>query len=578
MHKNRGSTLARLGRLEEAAAAHARALESQPDFLDARIALGGVQTDLGRFVDALATLDEAARRHPQSAPAHFQRGRALQLAGRLPEAVEAYLQTIALDAGLAQAHNNLGVIYDQAGEDARALAYFEHAVRLQPGYVHGLLNLVAVMLRLKRFTEAVPYLRQLLKLDPGNADAWNKLGLALHEQQAFEEVEACYRRAVEFDPANCDALINLGNLRLDMERDAEAEALYRRALDVDGRSVEALNGLRSTLVKSGRDEEAIAITEQLLAVKPDHAIARFHLSWMMLGHGLLEDGFREYAWRPSRRDPAAPPAGMQWAESLPEDMRGLRVLLCKDQGIGDEIFFLRFAPWLKRRGAWVRYLATPKIASLVARSGVVDEVATEYRHDAGVHLAINVGDLPHLLGLRELAEIPPPIPLSPLPEQRERARRQLADFGPPPYIAVTWRAGRDKLKYVGRLVRSLSKALTLETLAGYLPGTGSVVSLQRQPNAGEVEKLAGILGRPVLDLDALNEDLEAMLGVLAEIDAYYTVSNANVHLLAGLNRTATVFVPFPPEWRWMVEGEESPWFPGCRLIRQSRDRSWPVPP
>lgn len=578
MHKNRGSTLARLGRLEAAAEAHARALLLQPDFLDARIALGGVQADLGRFAESLATLDEALRRHPSSAQAQFQRGRALQLAGRLPEAVEAYSRAIALDAGHAQAHNNLGVIYDRAGEDGRAVECFEQAVRLQPGYVHGLRNLAAVLLRLKRFADAVPRLRQMLKLDPDNADGWNKLGLALHELQAFDEVEACYLRAAELDPANCDALVNLGNLRLDLERDEEAGAFYRRALAVDGRNVEALNGLRSTLVKSGRDEEAIAVTERLLAIKPDHAIARFHLSWMMLGHGLFEDGFREYAWRPSRRDPAGPPGGMPWAESLPEDMHGLRVLLCKDQGIGDEIFFLRFVPWLKRRGAWIRYLATPKIASLVARSGVADEVVTEWRADPGLHLAINVGDLPHLLGLREAAQLPPSIPLTPLPEQRARARRLLAEFGPPPYIAVTWRAGRDKLKYIGRLVRSLSKTLTLETLAGFLPGAGTVVSLQRQPNAGEVEKLAGILGRPVLDLDALNEDLEGMLGVLAEVDAYYTVSNANVHLMAGLGRAATVFVPFPPEWRWMVAGGESPWFPGCRLIRQSGDRSWPSPP
>ncbi len=577
MHKNRGSTLARLGRLEEAAQAHARALALQPDFAEAAVALGGVLADLGRYDQALRQLEETVSRHPGSAQARFNHGRALQLAGRTAEAIESYARAIELDRGHAQAHNNLGVIFDAAGDAERALVHFGEAVALRPDYLHGLKNLVAVMMRLRRFGEAVPCLRRLLALAPRDSDAWNKLGLALHEMQDFDEVEACYLRAIEIDPENDDALVNLGNLRLDLERDEEAEALYRRAVAADPRNVEALNGLRSVLVKSGRDEAAFDVTERLLAIKPDHATARFHLSWMMLGHGLFEDGFREYAWRPSRQDAGGVPGGLPLATRLPGDMTGMRVLLYRDQGIGDEIFFLRFAPWLKRRGAWIRYLATPKIASLLARSGVVDEVVTEYRADPEIRLAINVGDLPGLLGLAQAAHIPPAVPLPPLPGRREEARRLLAGFGPPPYHAVTWRAGRDKLKYIGRLVRSLSKTLPMETLRAWLPPGGSIVSLQRQPNDGEVDALAALLGRPVLDLDALNEDLEAMLGVLAEVDDYCTVSNANVHLLAGLGRTATVFIPFPPEWRWMVSGGESPWFPGCRLIRQSGDRSWPAP-
>lgn len=575
VRKNLGDTLLQLGRVDEARDAYTTAIELQEGFADAWCALGSLLIDHGQAEAAVELLSAAEGRFPDSPQILFQLARALQKTGRPVDAAYTYARTLELDPRHCRARNNLGVIFDQAGDTDQALAQFRQAVEDDPNYAHGLKNLTAVLVKFKRYDEALPHLERAVRLLPGDAVLWNQLGLAAHELQRLDDAEHYYQRALEVDPDNADALTNLGNLRFDLERDGEAEALYRRAVAADPINAEALNGLRSVLVKSGRDEEAVAVTERLLSVKPDHPTGRFYLAWTMLGHGLFEDGFREYRWRPSRQDLTAVPPGCTPAERLPDDLRGARILLYKDQGIGDEIFFLRFAAWLRRRGAWVRYLCTPKIASLVARSGVVDEVVTEHGVDPTIGLAVNVGDLPFLLGFREAADIPPSIPLSALPERVVRAQAMLREFGPPPYTAVTWRAGRDKLRYIGRMVRSLSKSLPMEVLAGYLPREGTVVSLQRQANPGEVEALSQLLGRPVLDLDALNEDLEGMLGVLAVIDAYYTVSNANVHLVAGLGKTATVFVPYPPEWRWMTAGEESPWFPGFPIIREYPQAGWP---
>lgn len=573
--KNAAVTLVQLGRREEAVAAYRKAIESNPDFLEARTGLGGLLTDLGRYDEAIEVLSEAARRRPDSDNAWVQWGRALQHADRPAQAVECYAKAIALNPAQNLAYNNLGVIFDRAGDVEQAIRHFRIALEKAPDHLPGLINLVAVLVRAKRYLEAEPFLRQLVNRDPGNADAWNGLGLAAQERQHPDEAERHYLKAIKINPAHADALTNIGNVRFDMENYPEAEAYFRHAVTIAPGSVEAWNGLRSVLVREGRDDEAFLAAERLLAIRPDHPQTHFYLSWTLLAHGSFGDGFREYHWRVSRQAEDSPPPGYVPVDRLPPDLAGKRLLVFKDQGIGDEIFFLRFAPWLKARGAWVRYLATPKIASILSRCRDLDEVVAGTAPDPSIDFAVNVGDLPALLGFSDIADMPPPLELTPLPERLDEMRARIARIGPPPYCAVTWRAGLDKSRHVGRLVRSLAKVMPMDVIAARMPAEGTVLSVQRQPHEGETESLSRLLGRPVHDFSALNEDLESMLALLALVDDYYTVSNANVHLLAGLGRTAAVFVPYPPEWRWLVAGDESPWFPGFRIVRQNADREWP---
>jgi hypothetical protein len=101
-----------------------------------------------------------------------------------------------------------------------------------------------------------------------------------------------------------------------------------------------------------------------------------------------------------------------------------------------------------------------------------------------------------------------------------------------------------------------------------------VISIQRNPKATENSVLSGLVGKPVHDLSELNADLESMLALLALLDDYVGVSNTNTHLRATVGKTARVLVPRPADWRWMSAGDESPWFPGFRVYRQSPDGDW----
>jgi hypothetical protein len=168
-------------------------------------------------------------------------------------------------------------------------------------------------------------------------------------------------------------------------------------------------------------------------------------------------------------------------------------------------------------------------------------------------------------------DVPPPLKLSPLPERVAAIRARLAACGPPPYTALTWRAG----VAAGARIYSLTKDIPLDDFARVAAAApGTLVAVQRNPEAGEVARLSNLAGRPVHDFSDTNADLEDALALMACLDDYVGVSNTNIHLLAGAGGHARMLVPSPPEWRWLAQGEESPWFGGFPVFRQQPDGKW----
>jgi hypothetical protein len=247
----------------------------------------------------------------------------------------------------------------------------------------------------------------------------------------------------------------------------------------------------------------------------------------------------------------------------------MTILAQAEQGLGDEIFFLRFAPRLRARGASVLYRGSPKIAAILARSGAVDRLLAPGEAPPGVAMTVSIADLPYMLGMASVADIPPSLTLSALPAEVAAMRARLEALGPAPYYGVTWRAGTKTKK------SSLFKEAPRDAIAALFKDTpGTLLLLQRVPQAGEVAEFARVAQRPAHDLTELNDRLEEMLALLGLIDEYVCVSNTNVHLRAGLGRTCRVLLPYPPEFRWMAEGDESPWYPGTRVYRQHTDGDW----
>ncbi len=519
------------GKMAEAEAILRKVLASEPDDAGAHNNLGVIFSDRGEIEQAVDHFEKAIELAPDSADAYTNLGNLYHAAGRFDESAQAYRKAVTLDPWEVDTQTNLGNSLQALGRVEEAAASYRRALVIDPEHLFALNNLGTVLQALGRFDEAVASFRRALMIDPDFALALGNLGNVFHIQGKLAEAEATMRRAIEAEPGFPMAHGNLGFVLQDLGRYDEAEECMRRGLEID----------------------------------PGDVVANANFARLLLVRGDFDRAWPYYAARQSAQGSER----KIWQRPLPGSLHGKRILLLKDQGLGDEIFFLRFAPEVKKRGGEITYLANPKIASIIARLSFIDNIAGEGKAPRGMDITLSAGDLPLVLGMKSAADIPPPYPLPVEPDRSERMAARLEGLGPPPYVGVTWRAGTMNRR------GSLFKEAPLADLGRTLrPLSATVLVLQRNPEAGEIDEFSRVIGREAHDLTALNDDLEDMLAALSLLDEYVTVSNTNVHLRAGAGKTSRVLIPRPPEWRWMAAGEESPWFPGCRIYRQEVNGDW----
>ncbi len=486
-----------------------------------------------------------------------------RLARRWPEAEAAYRRLLALDANDVEAAYLLAISLQEQRKVEAAAAAYRSLIERAPGHVDAYNNLGVAFKAMGRLEEAVAAYREALRLRRDHAASWSNLGNALKALGRPNEAETSLRSALSFKPDYPSALNYLGMVSQERDRIDDAVAFYLRALTIDPEYAEAHNNLGFAMRRLGRLDEAVARYGLALVFKPDFPQAAMNRALVELARGELDLGWSDYRSRPLvRRDSVPVPLAQ-----LPADLHGRTFVLMKEQGLGAELFFLRFAPLLKARGAEFVIEASPKIASILRRIEGFNQIVFDGVAPPDGEKVFQ-GDLPYLLGGGDSGSLPPPLKLRPLPERLDHWRRRLDSVGPRPHIAVTWRGG---VKGPGKLF----KQAPLDRMADVLANVaGSVIALQRQPRPGEVAEMENRLGRELGDLTGANEDIEDVLALLALIDTYVTVSNTNVHLRAGVSVACHVLVPHPSEFRWRVEGERTPWFRDFHVYRQRADGNW----
>jgi Tfp pilus assembly protein PilF len=487
----------------------------------------------------------------------------------------------------------------EAGDLATAETMFREVTARDPRQGEAWHVLAQIACRSGRAAEGLSFARQAHALSRRDAEVLNTLGVACGELGRLDEAAQWLRRALKQRPDYADAHYNLGKALAKLGRPAESERALRRALALAPQRLDVANNLGCVLERGGAVEEALALFERalresphdeilalnvgtalwaahgadatgehyarFLAAHPDSALLHYVFALNLLARGRWREGWREYHWRRRLAGMRLPERPL---EALPADLSAKAVLLRGEQGLGDELFFLRFAPLLRRRGASVGFEGSPKLAGLLGAHPLLDRIREP-------DLTLHVGDLPALLGTEET---PPPFPLEADAGRIARWRERLAAAGPPPYIGVTWRAGTapgSQPEFSSREIDALHKEVPHSLLAAAFEGVAcTVLLLQRHPGPGEAGAFARHSRRPSCDLTGLNDDLAEMAAVLALIDDYVAVSNTNVHLRAGYGLSSRVVVPFPSEFRWMDSGSASPWFPGHRVYRQAASKKW----
>jgi tetratricopeptide (TPR) repeat protein len=497
------------------------------------------------------------------------RGVELQRLGRHAEALDAFREGLAMEPGHPVAHLLAGMSSLHLGRWEMGVAHAHVAAAANPHDAAAWCNLALGQRELGRSKEAGYAARTAITVGPRLANAWIAMGLVQQDAGSPDEARASFARAIELDPNLASAPLALGNLERSQGRVDAALAAYAKAQSLDPGLAEVhYNRGHLAHTVTGDIPAAIASYREAVAMRPGYAMAHHNLASALFLAGDFAAAWNEYRWRPPRlqfeeRAPYEPPG------AVPPP--GSRLMIVAEQGLGDVLFFLRFAARLRDRGVALEFRGDRRLEGMLVRTGIFDRVSSAADDGRDPEVArVLAGDLPLLFAATERGEAPPPLALTADPERLAIARARLAAAGPPPYIGLAWRAGRAKTGPE----EALLKELPLPAFGSALKETRATwISLQREPRAGERERLASHLGAPVHDFSAVNADLEDCLAFMAAIDDFAGVSNTNVHFRAGCGRGGHILVPFPYEWRWMAAGA-SRWFPAMRVQRQAVDGSW----
>lgn len=524
----------------------------------------------GRAAESAGIARQVARAEPRNARAHLALGIAQRMQGALPEARAALERASELAPDDYAAAFELGVALELSGDARNALACHEKAIALRPDFAAARFSAARLLAGAGRGDAALAWIEPALAADPANAFARHEKGWILHRSGDAPAAIPELRAAACAEPRRAEWRLDLAKALADAGDDRAAAAEYESLLAAMPDEARARVDYGRFRVSRGDFGRAAALFRSALELAPDDDALPIYLAQAELVQGRWREGWAAYARRGPRLAFQSARAARGLAYRLPpvDSLAGTPVTLLGEQGLGDALFYLRFAPRLAAAGARLRFRGDARLAAMLARSGLFESAAGgDATAEAGTPHAILVGDLPSLEGMEAL---PTAFAISPEPARLRLWRDRLAASGPRPWIGITWRAGTP----AAVLEHGLSKNAPLDALCRAVgPLGGTVLALQRMPREGEIESASAALGARVHDLSSVNDDLEDALALVAILDRHVCVSNTNVHLAAAAGASLDVLVPFPPEWRWGAAGA-SPWFPSFRVHRQLPGGEW----
>jgi len=520
------------GRLQRAEQLYRQVLVREPEHIDALHNLGAIAHRVGRNDVAVNLLRRAVALRPDLPGTHVTLGLALKDHGQIDEAIAAYREAISLKPGLPEAHNNLGIALSAKEQFDEAIVAYQHAIALRADYGEAYCNLGNAMKDQERFGEAIAAYRAAIARRPGLAEAHYNLGIALMNQRQLDDAIIAYQNAIARKPNFPEAYGNLGNALRDKGLIDQAIEVYRRAI----------------------------------ALQPEFAQAHTNLAFALLLRGDFRQGWEEYEWRwewkefPLTSSKFVQP---QWDGSDPGNRT---ILLHPEQGLGDTIQFIRYATLVSERGGKVIFCCHPELWRLLQGFPGIEKCVRPGEMFPRFDFHCPLLSLPRAFQTT-LESIPAKVPYLCLdPKLVELWQNRLAACSRGFKVGLVW-AGSPRKQNDRHRSMKLADLVPLMQLPG-----ARFFSLQKGAAAAQVRTLPE--GTELADWTTELTDFADTAALIANLDLVISVDTAVAHLAGAMGKAVWTLLPFAPDWRWLLNRDDSPWYPTMRLFRQPSAGDW----
>lgn len=455
----------------------------------------------------------------------------LHRSGRLAEAERAYRLILDGDPENAEALQLLGVIANQAGKPEASAELIGKALEIDPGHADAHCNLGSALMEMNDLDGAAASFSRALEIDSNIPEAHNNLGNIWRKRGNLEEAAKSYRIAIRIAPGLAQTHSNLGIVLHVLGRFAEAEASYRRALAIDPGNAEAHANLATTLLHIGR----------------------------------LEEGWAENEWRWRKKTFTSPPRSFPQPRWDGSTLDGKTLLLHAEQGFGDTLQFVRYASLAAEMGGRIVVECQPQMKRLLD-GGVWELVAQgESLPPFDVHTPLL--SLP-LIFKTTLDTIPLAAGYLTADASLAESWRQRLPDRQGLTVGLVWQGNKAQRK-------DRTRSIPLALLEPLLDATSSrFVSLQKGDGEEQIKDtdFAGRIFDPAPDI----ADFADTAAIIHNLDLVICVDTAVAHLAGALGKPVWVLLEHVPDWRYMQDRADSPWYASMRLFRQKTPDDWPV--
>ncbi|NTW52303.1 MAG: tetratricopeptide repeat protein [Chlorobiaceae bacterium] len=526
---------------------------------------GAALQELKQYDAAIASYDQAITLKPDYADAWYNRGLALQGHNQLEGAIGSYDKVLALRPDFAEAWSNRGAALQGLNQLDAAVASYDQAIKLKPDYAEAWSNRGVALHRLDRLDAAIASFDKAIALRPFFAEAYNNRGLALDELKLHGSAIASYDQAIRIKPEYAEAWYNRGNAQEELKELEAALESYYQAIRIKPNYPEALCNQGLALQQLNMLDAAEASYDKAIAIKPNFSAAYMNKSIALLLRGDYDQGWQLYEWRWKTNDFRLPVRSFiqpLWLGNF--YIQGKTILLHSEQSFGDTIQFCRYVEFVAELGARVILeVEQPLIALLSQMEGVAEFVVK------GAPLPAFDCHCPLMSLANAFNTTLDSIPSFPkyLSSDKEKLTQwgERLGAGTKPRIGLVWSSQTKHYNVQDRSVQ-------LSSLINKLPPDFQYVSLQKEVTEEDKATLRTHghiihFGQELIDF----ADTAALCDLM---DLVISVDTSVAHLSAAIGKPTWVLLPFSPSWRWLLDRDDSPWYPGVKLYRQESLGDW----
>ena len=543
-----------------------QALAIDPNHADTLHLIGLLSFHAKQYDHAVEWISRAIRQEPKT-DYLISLGTTLVNQGRREEALKAFDKAVQLKPLDADLWRNLGNVLIDVERPADAILSFQHALKLDPRHFDAAYKAGQLLHQSERFEEALVCFNLCDELEPNHLPTLHTRALTLRKLKRFEEALAGSERALILDPANVDTCNNIGNILRSLGRGEEALPWFDRALELRPNFAGAITSKAVTLAELRRFEEAFAAYRLARATDPCCAAAEWNLALLEMLTGNFEAGWagREARWKIPALSFHYPKFSQpMWLGKEPID--GKTILINVDEGLGDTIQFARYVPMVAEFGARVILVVQDALCPLLSGlKGVSQCLPLSASERPAFDMYCPVSSLPLAFGTK-LDTIPSATSYLPTPAE-SRVQAWEERLGPHDRLRVglVWSGNPNH-------ENDHNRSIPLRMLTRILDADASFVSLQKdlRPDDG----ITLLEHTEIVDLTTHLTDFAETAALVSCLDLVITVDTSIAHLAGALGRPTWILLPYMPDYRWLLDRDDSPWYPTVRLFRQSETREY----